>query len=149
MENAAPCRPDAGWHDMLEQEYELSFETTRKPHNPAERENALRLLETVVGNENVEEHTSCVGLKYVSADVVSPSGNEYRVTEAGMTGVLKTKQSKHWWRMHGISIPLRTGTIEDRDFCYELPHSYHPIDTMIAEILLIQTDEDKYLETAN
>ena len=102
-------------------------------HDPAERENALKLLETVAGKE-----------KRVDAEAFPPrwieikgeSGNLYCLAEGCATRV---KPPKKRFRKR----PFISG------LCYELPYDYHPIDTMVAEILLIQTDEAKYLELAN
>lgn len=108
-----------------------------QPPDPAERENALRLLETVVGAEEMARFA-----KYGGLTVCGPSGAVYSLREGRMTET----------RRPGTPARFGLGPIPEEItlFCFELPGGgYHPLDKMIAEILMIQTDEEKYLEIAN
>lgn len=118
---------------LLSQEYELSFEPVGQPiqPDPAERDNALKLLERVAGKEARERAE-----KGNEVEIISKSGGAYYLCEGRTTTYFSAKPTPYSGHVGG-------------NLCYELPHDYHPIDTMVAEILLIQTDEQKYLELAN
>ena len=97
-----------------------------EPRDPEERNNAIRLLETVVGEETMKNFNAGGRIR-----IPSPTRDGfYILKEGGMTYYHASSISWAW-------------------FCYELPSGYHPIDKMVAEILMIQTDEKKYLEIAN
>lgn len=121
------------------------------PPDPAERENALRLLETVVGAEDLEDFKKTGGMIVKGA-----SGTEYVLSEGAMTRALKAGDYIGPVT-HSAAMPDGTvvhqlvapATRADARLCFEIPGGYHPLDKMIAEILMIQTDEEQYLRIAN
>jgi len=123
---STPTGPNA-FYTIWQQEYELNFDVDVQPSkspDPAERERAMNLLETVVDKDAIDgarPYDVCITIRTSTA--------EYRVVEGGFT-----------WCIYDDKRELR---------CYDIGREYHPIDKMIAEILLIQTDEDRYLRESN
>ncbi len=114
----------------------LSILSWRDPaEQKAERDNALRLLETVVGT-GAMEHFKKTGKMIVKG---ATSGAEYVLLEGNITQT---------WGPRRQGESTRRAPRDSMRLCYELPGGYHPLDTMIAEILMIQTDEVRYLEIA-
>jgi hypothetical protein len=124
--------------------------TPTTPRDPAERENALRLLGSVVGADRAAkfEETGSVIVKGVS-------GAEYTLKEGRMT---ETTAGGDFIPPELLPIEMPDGRIAHqmitpsgrapRLLCFEIGGQYHPLDKLVAEVLMIQTDEKKYLEIA-
>jgi len=102
-----------------------------KPPDPAERERALNLLETVLDKDAVETRG-----QFVTA-TIQAGMYQYKLIEGGFT-------------TRNILVKRLGGESLWQEFrCYDIGEQYHPIDKMVAEILLIQTDEKRYLRESN
>lgn len=104
--------------------------------DPKERENALALLKKVIGAsafEAFEEHGGVAIKTKTSTYLFREQQSTVRLIEEDTrTGLFRKPLPK------GLGL----------SYCYQIPAGLHPIDKVIAEILMIQTDERAYLNTA-
>jgi len=102
----------------------------REDYRAEERATAMVLLRTVLGEEAHREIKTNKGYTVTGES----TGYLYRLRIGEMT----LRYSSH------LTPNVNRNTI----LCFELEGGYHPVDTLIAEALMIATDEERYLSIA-